>query len=247
MAALLLAACGSQPTRQPGAVSDAVPITLQLKAADGVTVFGREYPASGGPAKAVILLFHQAGSSKDEYAGIAPRLAGAGYTALAIDQRSGGTLFGPNETVAKLGHSTDYREAMRDLQAAIDWGVDQKRPVILWGSSYSAALVFPAAVGNAGKVNGLLAFSPGEYLADKTLVAKAGSRLTIPTYLTSSPDAGEIAATSAIAGAVPDGLATRYVPKVGVHGAATLIAAKNPKGAETNWQPVLAFLDKVAP
>lgn len=245
--ALPLAACGSQPARRAGAVSDAVPIALQLQAADGVRVFGREYPASGGPAKAVVLLFHQAGSSKDEYATIAPRLAGAGYTALAIDQRSGGTLFGANETVAKLGRSDDYLAAQRDLQAAIDWGADQKLPVIVWGSSYSASLAFPLAAKNAGRIKALLAFSPGEYFVDKTLVGKAAARLTIPAYLTSSPAPGEVAAAAAIAGAMPGRLATRYVPKAGLHGSATLIVAKDPNGAETNWQPVLAFLDKVAP
>lgn len=50
----------------------------------------------------MILLFHQAGSSKAEYATISPRLVAAGYSALAIDQRSGGELFGSNETAAAL-------------------------------------------------------------------------------------------------------------------------------------------------
>ena len=44
-----------------------------LKAADGVLVHGLEYQAP--QLKAVMLLFHQAGSSKAEYATIAPRLA----------------------------------------------------------------------------------------------------------------------------------------------------------------------------
>ncbi|MBX9795833.1 MAG: alpha/beta hydrolase, partial [Sphingomonas sp.] len=56
----------------------------------------------------MLLLFHQAGSSKDEYAAIAPQLAADGYSALAIDARAGGDLFGPNQTVAALGGSADY-------------------------------------------------------------------------------------------------------------------------------------------
>lgn len=78
------------------------PTAVFLKAADGVLVHGLEYRAIR--PRALILLFHQAGSSKAEYATIAPRLAAAGYTSLAIDQRSGGSLLGPNATVAGVGH-----------------------------------------------------------------------------------------------------------------------------------------------
>ncbi|MDB5708266.1 MAG: hypothetical protein JWL96_336, partial [Sphingomonas bacterium] len=41
--------------------------------------------------------------------------------------------------------------------------------------------------------------------------------------------------------------AQQYVPKAGVHGSSTLIATKDPKGAEDNWAAVMAFLKKVAP
>lgn len=242
----VLAGCSSQPVRQPGAISQAVPITLKLKARDGLTVYGREYPATG-LARGVVLLFHQAGSSKDEYATIGPRLAGAGFTALAIDQRSGGNLFGTNDTVAGLGHSADMLAAAPDLQAAVDWGVAQKLPLILWGSSYSASLVFPTAIKNPANIKAILSFSPGEYFNDKSLVARSARAVRVPVYITSAPAADEVAAATAIAAALPKGLATRHVPKIGVHGSSTLIAAKDPAGAETNWQPVLAFLSKVAP
>lgn len=218
---------------------------LTLKAQDGVTVYARLYPAES--PKAVILLFHQAGSSKDEYAPIAPRLVAAGYTALAIDQRSGGGLYGPNETAAHVSGKPDYLDAAKDLQAAVDWASAQNVPVIVWGSSYSSSLVFPLALKNAGKIKGVLAFSPGEYFVDKHLVETAAARLVVPVYVTSAPDAEEVAAAKAITDALPPGLATRYVPTEGVHGASTLIAAKDPKGAETNWLPVLSFLKKVTP
>jgi alpha-beta hydrolase superfamily lysophospholipase len=63
---------------------------VTLSSRDRVSISALAWEAA--QAKAVILLFHQAGSSKAEYATIAPRLAAAGYTALAIDQRSGGSL-----------------------------------------------------------------------------------------------------------------------------------------------------------
>ncbi|PTS86603.1 alpha/beta hydrolase [Sphingomonas sp. HMWF008] len=233
------------PKQNAAAPFEAKFSAVTLKAKDGVNVYARLYLAEN--PKAVILLFHQAGSSKDEYATIAPRLVAAGYTALAIDQRSGGGLYGPNETAAHVTGKSDYLDAAQDLQAAVDWAQTQNLPVVVWGSSYSASLVFPLAVKNVGKIKGLLAFSPGEYFADKHLVAAAAARLTVPVYVTSAPDAEEVAAAKAITDALPPGLATRYVPTEGVHGAATLIAAKDPKGAETNWLPVLSFLKKVAP
>ena len=78
-----------------------------MTTADGVKVAGLYYRVPR--PKAVILLFHQAESGKGEYATIAPRLVAAGYSALAIDQRSGGDLFGRDETAATLGRSADPR------------------------------------------------------------------------------------------------------------------------------------------
>ena len=246
IATCLLCACSAASPGNTAAPAFVAPSSaMMLKAADGVTVYARLYPAES--PKAVILLFHQAGSSKDEYATIAPRLVAAGYSALAIDQRSGGGLYGPNETVAHVSGKPDYLAAAQDLQAAVDWAQAQKLPVVIWGSSYSSSLVFPLAVKNAGKIKGVLAFSPGEYFDDTHLVEAAAARLTVPVYITSAPDAEEVAAAKAIADAVPSGLATRYVPTAGVHGSSTLIAAKDPKGAEPNWLPVLSFLKKIAP
>jgi alpha-beta hydrolase superfamily lysophospholipase len=197
--------------------------------------------------KAVIILCHQAGSSSGEYATIAPWLNAAGYTTMAIDQRAGGTMFGPNLTIADLDKPGTYLEAKGDLDAALDFARSRKLPVILWGSSYSASLAFLVAAERPKEVVAVLAFSPGEYFDDKTLVERAAEKLTVPAYVTSASKPEEIAAAAAIAHAVPRGLATRYVPKTGVHGASTLIADRNPGGAAANWPPVFAFLRKVAP
>ena len=254
LGALLLAGCknpadnkAATPAPNHGAAaSDAVaPKAITLRAGDGLTVFARFYAAK--QPKALILLFHQAGSSKDEYATIAPRLVKAGYSALAVDARVGGTLFGVNETAAALTTKVDYLEAQKDLQAALLWAEGQNLPVILWGSSYSASLVFTLAEGNAGKVRAILSFSPGEYFDDKSLVEQAAADVTVPVFITSASSADEIAAAGKIAAAVTGGRAEHYVPKDGVHGSSTLIAAKDPKGAEDNWRAVMAFLKKVAP
>ena len=93
---------------------------LKLRANDGVVIYGAYYQATH--PKALILLFHQADSSKNEYAQIAPRLVAAGYSALAIDQRSGGGLFGKNETALRLGRPATNLDAKPDLEAALAWG-----------------------------------------------------------------------------------------------------------------------------
>lgn len=247
IAILAVGACHAAPPTKTETVAPfaAISSAMTLKAKDGVTVYARFYPAER--PKALILLFHQAGSSKDEYKTIAPRLVAAGYSALAIDQRAGGSLYGPNETAAHVAGKPGYLDAAQDLQAAVDWARPQNLPVIAWGSSYSSSLVFPLAVANPGVVKGVLAFSPGEYFDDPQFVATAAAHIAVPVFVTSAPSADEVSAAKLIADAVPRGLVTRYVPVAGVHGASTLIAARNATGADTNWMPVMTFLKKVAP
>lgn len=96
LALLALTACNRAPSQVVN-VTTKVTVSpasrdVTLRAKDGLTVFARAYAAD--QPKAVILLFHQAGSSKGEYATIAPKLALAGYDALAVDARAGGGLFG---------------------------------------------------------------------------------------------------------------------------------------------------------
>lgn len=240
---VLLAGCGGQnaanqpaPPRRPE----------MIKSADKIPLAGFLYPAA--KPKAIILLFHQAGSSKYEYDTIAPRLAALGYTAYTIDQRAGGLLYGDNSTIALLSGSRPLIEAMPDLQAAVDWARPQGLPVILWGSSYSASLSFIVAANNPTVVKAVMAFSPGEYFDDKGMVTKAASRLRVPVFVTSAKDAGEIAAARQIIDAVPSQPKVQYVPQTaGTHGSSTLIDAKDPKGAAENWRAVEAFLKQVAP
>ena len=77
--------------------------SVLLTAADGVEVHGDVWRAAGARAP-IVVAFHQAGSSAAEYAPIAPRLVKAGFTVLAIDQRSGdGAFGGTNRTAAAFG------------------------------------------------------------------------------------------------------------------------------------------------
>jgi len=51
---------------------------------------------------------------------------------------------------------------------------------VVWGSSYSAALVFLLAARHPGDVNGVVAFSPGEYLSKGTAVRDAARKAEVP-------------------------------------------------------------------
>nr|WP_315384107.1 alpha/beta hydrolase [uncultured Sphingomonas sp.] len=243
----LLGVAGCHPRPQGDPMENQGPISAEpvsLRAADGIRIAG-VYTRAAKP-KALLLLFHQAESGKDEYALLAPQLAQAGYSSLRIDQRAGGTLFGVNETVKMLGHSASYAEAKQDLDAAFAWGLQQKLPIILWGSSYSAALIFPVAAEHPGQVKALLAFSPGEYLDDKGAVARAAAKVTAPIFVTSAQDGKEEDAARAILAASPSKQKTQFVPKLGgVHGSSTLLRTKNPNGAQEAWRATRAFLDEV--
>lgn len=221
----------------------AAPEAVVLRASDGVAVHGLRRPAAGRP-RAILLLFHQAGGSKGEYAVIAPRLAREGYETLAIDQRAGGDAYGRNATVAALGASRPYAEARRDLEAALAWTRGRELPVVLWGSSYSAALVFQVAAANPGRVAAVVAFSPGEYLDDPGAVRRAAATVTAPVYVTSAADPGEVGAARAILTATRSRAPLAFAPRAGVHGSSTLVATRNPGGAEVAWASVLAFLSR---
>jgi dienelactone hydrolase len=219
-------------------------IPLTLTAADGVKVFAQNYPGPAASAP-VILLFHQAGSGKSEYAPIAPRLAKLGYNVLAIDQRSGGDMYAPpNQTVATLGKSEPYMDALRDLEAALAWAraTHPSSRVYVWGSSYSASLVFLLAAKHPQDIAAVLAFSPGEYLPDKGAVHAAARQIRVPVFIDSASDPGEIATAHSIGAAVPGSHTVVYVPVKGVHGSSTLREDADPQGAAANWAAVTAFL-----
>jgi dienelactone hydrolase len=240
---VLVAGLGLVPT---GGGLPPQPVTLT--AADGTSVFAVSY-AAPIPDAPVILLFHQAGSSKDEYTPIAPRLAQLGYNAIAIDQRSGGDLYAPNETVRKLGKSAvDYRAALPDMDAALSWArrTHPHSPIYAWGSSYSAALVFAFAAAHPHDIKAVLAFSPNEYISgDKHFVHDAAKKLRCAIFVDSAADADEERGAKSIVDAVPSRDKIDYVPQHGVHGSSTLRDDRDPTGAAENWDAVTRFLAHV--
>ena len=235
------AGSGTGNQASPGRIA-AEPVTLTT--ADGLKIDG-VYTQVEHP-RALILLFHQDKSGKEEYALIAPRLAQAGYASLRIDQRVGGDLFGGNPTAQRLSKRAGYLDAKPDLVAALDWAKSKKLPVMLWGSSYSASLAVLLAGERPQDVSAVLAFSPDEYFDDKQLLGRAAAGVRAPLFVTSAQDGREIDAARAVIEAAPPEVKVQFVPKLGgVHGSSTLLRERNPQGAEPAWKAVLAFLDDV--
>lgn len=243
----LLAAPLAAPLISPARAAEG---TVTLTAADGVAIAATATPAPRGPARGTVLLFHMAGSNRAEYAPVAPELARRGFACLAIDQRSGGAGFGArNETVARLGgRDPGYLAALPDLEAALAWAGGQPAhgPILVCGSSYSAALVFLLAARHPGGIAAILAFSPGEYLRGAS-VGQAAARIDCPAFVTGAADPEETAAARAILGVVRNPLRVQHVPEVGPHGASALRMDRNPRGAAACWRALDGFLDRAVP
>lgn len=217
---------------------------MTLHASDGVTVYGTLTRANAHNDK-IILLFHQAHGNRHEYDALVPDLTKLDFDALAIDQRSGGNLFdGHNQTVAALGKSADYLDAMLDLEAALTWAQSRHyRTIVAVGSSYSSALAIVLAARHPQAIDAVASFSPGEYFSDKNLIKDAAAQITVPFYITTDPKE-EANVTEVLRKARGENI-TRYQPATGVHGASTLVCARDPGGCEANLRSFTDFLKTV--
>jgi len=195
--------------------------------------------------KPYILLCHQAGYSRGEYREIAVKLNALGFNCMAIDQRSGKAANGvDNETVkgamkAKLGMT--YSDAEQDIIAGVDYLSKMAgKSIIIWGSSYSAALVLK--VGNDNKkVSAIISFSPGEYIEGSD-ITKAATNISQPLFVTSSKAEGSDVA-KLLAGITGDNK-VQFIPAgKGKHGSKALWAET--EGNEEYWTALKAFLNKL--
>ena len=166
--------------------------TINFKADDGVIVTADLYMAHESSAP-FIVLYHQAGYSRGEYKTIAPRLNAMGFNCMAVDQRSGDKVNDIiNEThkvavAAKL--PTEYLDAIPDIEAAYLYVKYSIKPakIILWGSSYSAALMFYMGNVHHDNIAGILSFAPGEYFKVNGKELKTyAAHITCPVFVTSA-------------------------------------------------------------
>ncbi len=167
--------------------SDAQSI-LRFEADDGLEVVADKYFVSD--TLPWILMFHQAGSSRGEFREISPKLIMLGYNGLAVDLRVGREINYVSNQTALAAQTNDYprnmKDARIDMKAAVDWVTGRSdKPVILFGSSFSASLALILATGNPA-AGAVIAFSPGEFFGQPDLVKKAVSNLEVPVFLAST-------------------------------------------------------------
>lgn len=218
-------------------------ITFESK--DGLPITADLYVSS--TQNPYIILLHQARFSRGEYCEIAPKLVKLGYNCLAVDLRSGDEInFVKNETAAKAKAKNlpvNFIDALPDIHAAIDY-VRQisDKPVVLWGSSYSAALSLIVAPEEL-KVGALVVFSPGEYFEPKDFIKSKISKISVPVLaLSSKSENPEMANMLSV---VPKSLLTIFNPTTdeGKHGSKALWES-NPSNKEY-WMAVSLFFSKL--
>ena len=229
---------------EPATAAEEVEFTTD----DGVHIFGDLYRTEGATNGPLILLFHQAGGdARGEYEPLVGKLVAAGFNAMAIDQRIGGDRFGGvNRTIAELGDSEyEYCDAYPDLAAALkhakSLGFEDK--IIVWGSSYSAALIFQLAAKNPDDIDAVIAFSPasGGPLAECAPKLYSAD-LKMPVLALRPVGEMEVASVATqLERFNSEGHAT-YVADPGVHGSSMLNAERVGASTDATWTVVLDFL-----
>ncbi len=218
--------------------------TVTFESKDGLTITADLYISS--TENPYIILLHQARFSRGEYREIAPKLVKLGYNCLAVDLRSGDEInFIKNETAAKAKAKNlpvNFIDAVPDIHAAIDY-VRQisDKPVVLWGSSYSAALSLIVAPEEL-KVCALVVFSPGEYFEPKDFIKSKIGKISVPVLaLSSKSENPELVDLLSV---VPKSLVTIFKPTdEGKHGSKALWES-NPSNKEY-WMAVTLFFSKL--
>lgn len=198
------------------------------------------------PDAPVILLFHQAGYSRGEYREIAPKLVTLGFTCIAIDQRSGNKINGViNETFVAARKNelpTNYVDALPDLESTLNYAKSNysSSKIIIWGSSYSAALNFILAEKYPNDIDGILCFSPGEYFEyDHMKISQFAMQVNCPIFITSAKN--EVNSWQPIFENIQIPEKITFTPSSnGYHGSKALWPSNH--GNQEYWDAVIEFI-----
>lgn len=220
-------------------------IELTYPTKDELTIHADLYENTSKDAP-VILLFHQARYSRGAYREIAPKLNELGFICMAVDQRSGKEVNGvPNETFLQAeekGLGVKYPDAYPDLESTLLYASEKypNEKFIVWGSSYSAALVFILTQKHPDLIKAIVAFSPGEYFEfEGRSIPEYAQGIDCPVFITSAGD--ETAYWKNIYDKLNSKDKISYLPEVqGKHGSSALYDST--EGHEGYWEALVSFL-----
>ncbi len=193
-----------------------------------------------------VLLFHQAGYSRGEYRETTTKITKFGYNCLAVDLRSGGEVnYIQNHTALvaiQQGFSTDYLSSTKDIKAAIKWVKERSnKPVILFGSSFSASLCLMIAKDDED-VKAVVAFSPGEFFTPEISIQSEIKDLEKPVFVASSTR--ENSYINEMLSFVPSINKTIFAPKNGGEHGSKSLWKSNPNNQEY-WLALTMFFSKI--
>ncbi|NND59494.1 MAG: alpha/beta fold hydrolase [Gammaproteobacteria bacterium] len=227
---------------------------IETVSADGVTIYGEPYYGGLDRSAPLVLLFHQGGSNgRAEYAPLGAWLNSLGFRAIAWDQRTGGQRYGRwNRTRADLPDVPEpgYCDAYPDLQAALDYVIDQQLAdeVLVWGSSYSGALVFRLAAENPERVTALLSFSPASGGPMEDCLAKMWVDSVNAPMLVVSPDSEMDRESSQEQFMVLTSAGVDYeVIDNGIHGSSMLLDKRTGHDMSAARNTIATWLQSVTP
>lgn len=250
---LLVISCSNSSNKSQKVAKEEIKIEIKVKkelinfeSEDGLSITADLYTHENKADLPFIILFHQAGFSRGEYNETADKFLEMGFNCMAVDQRSGdqvnGVINETNKLAKEKGMPTEYMHAMPDIEAAIEFVKDSLEPESLYilGSSYSSVLSIIYAAQNPDAVDGVLAFSPGEYFAyDDRTVADYAAELMTPIFITSAKS--EYSNWKEIYGGIPDGDKLKFIPEVeSIHGSRALW--ESTEGSKECWKAVKKFL-----
>lgn len=224
---------------------------INLTTSDNINVHGYLFDNKTGKSSTTILMFHQGGGDAlGEYLPIITPLLERGYNILTIDQRSGGTRFGGiNKTMAGLKEGVKYNfsDAYPDLEAALKYVKDNgyTGKTIVWGSSYSAALVFKLSAEHSNEIDAAVAFSAAVHpIMGESHPAQYFTKIKIPFLALRALSEMTDDSKNHFKSMEENGIQT-YVPEKGVHGSSMLNDLIVKSSTEETWKVVFDFLDKI--
>ena len=246
--ALGVAAAGTARSAAAGQVP-AAPAEVRFPVRDSLEVVADIHRSGGGPGAPAILLFHQGGgSARGEYRSITPRLLREGYNVVAADVRGGGTRFGDPNRAPPVPEGFSYCDAASEVDATVNLARAHgfTGPLVLWGSSYTAALVLQVAVRRSADVRAVLAFSPasGEPMrgCEPEVYVAWLRRAGVPALVLRPRAEIEDTARAARLEAMRRDGAHVFVAEEAVHGSSMLDGERSPGDTGPQWNAVLALL-----